>query len=98
MAAGLTEALFWQCTPKQLALHFESIGLKAQREHNARAWLAWHVAALTRAKKFPRLDTLLAKTKTAPRRQTWEEQMVIMQAWSERVNRRAAKQDQNIIG
>lgn len=46
-----------------------------EREHNDRAWLAYHVAALQRMKKPPRLNTLLIKRK---RRQTWQEQFNIM--------------------
>ena len=30
-----------------------------EREHHGRAWLAWHVAALPRLKKFPTLESLL---------------------------------------
>lgn len=62
---------------------------RLRREHNDRAWLAWHIEALHRAKKLPKLDKLLAKKPT--RRQTWEEQLAIMQDWSARVNRDAAK-------
>jgi hypothetical protein len=67
------------------------VNLRRTREHNERAWLAWHVEALHRAKKLPKLDALLAKEQRAPRRQTWEEQLAIMQDWSARVNRAAAK-------
>lgn len=90
LAAGLDEALFWRCTPKQIAVHFEAAGMRNRRDHDGRAWLAWHVAALSRARKLPRLDALLART-GARRRQTWEEQLAMMQAWSARVNRAAAK-------
>ena len=30
-------------------------------QHNERAWLAWHTAALQRTKTLPQLHTLLAK-------------------------------------
>jgi len=39
-----------------------------EREHNGRAWLAYHVAALQRAQKLPRLESLLYR-KREPRRQ-----------------------------
>lgn len=42
--------------------------------------LAWHVAALTRAKRMPKLKTLMAKA-AARRTQTWQEQMAVMDAW-----------------
>ena len=98
MSVGQPYELFWELTLAEVSLVLDGETERLRREHNDRAWHAWHVAALGRAKKLPRLDTLLAKPQTTPRRQTWEEQMAVMQAWSERVNRRAAKQDQNIIG
>lgn len=48
-------------------------------EHNARAWLAWHVAALYRSKKLPALKTMLWREKK--RRQTWQEQLKIAELW-----------------
>lgn len=30
-----------------------------EREHHARAWLAWHIAALPRLKKFPTLEAVM---------------------------------------
>lgn len=50
------------------------------REHNERAWLAWHVAALSRAKKMPKLKTMMSKA-ASRRTQTWQEQMAVMDAW-----------------
>ncbi len=50
-----------------------------KNEHNARAWLAWHVAALQRQKKLPPLQNLL--TRERPRRQTWQEQLKIVELW-----------------
>ena len=44
--------------------------------------LAWHTAGLPRAKTFPKLETLLHKTASAPiRRQSWQEQAAIVSAW-----------------
>lgn len=48
-------------------------------EHNARAWLAWHMAALQRSKKMPPLKTMMWREKK--RRQTWQEQLHIAQLW-----------------
>jgi|GEM_PF-3143976 len=50
--------------------------------------LAWHVAALSRAKKVPALKTLLAGEKPKSRRQTMDEQIAIAMAWTSAVNRR----------
>lgn len=40
--------------------------MQLEREHNERAWLAYHTAAITRAKHMPRLERLLAKPSRKP--------------------------------
>lgn len=47
-------------------------GRVVERDHQGRAWLAWHVAALPRLKKFPTLESLLGVKKKV-RRQSPEE-------------------------
>jgi hypothetical protein len=49
------------------------------REHNDRAWLAWHVASLGRVKKMPPLRELLQK-RAAPRK-SWQEQLDALKSW-----------------
>lgn len=53
-------------------------------EHDGRAWLAWHVAALPYVKPFPPLADLMssAAAKPSPKVQTPEEQMAIALAWT----------------
>jgi hypothetical protein len=47
------------------------------RQHNERAWLAWHIGALSRPlKKFPPLDALRIKTPSRAR-QSAEQQLAI---------------------
>lgn len=50
-----------------------------QREHNERAWLAWHIEALRRQKKLPKLEKMLIKER---KRQTWQQQMQVMGMWA----------------
>jgi len=55
-----------------LILHFEAAQARLDREHNANAWLAWHVAKLPYAKDVKLQDLLrggLPKTKTQTREQ-----------------------------
>lgn len=54
-----------------------------RREHNERAWHAWHTAALYRMKKMPKLDSLLQKERKPKPRQTWQEQLEIARMWHE---------------
>lgn len=55
-------------------------------ENNDRMALAWHTAALFRAKKLPKLNALLAKEKKKAVRQSWQEQLAIARAFDVRVN------------
>lgn len=52
------------------------------REHDARAWLAWHIAALPGAKKFPKLEDLQSAKPSKRRRKTPEEMLSIAHMWT----------------
>jgi hypothetical protein len=54
-----------------------------ERDQQGRAWLAWHVAALPRLKKFPTLESLMGVKRTA-KRQTVSEMESIFTAWAAR--------------
>lgn len=54
---------------------FRSAAHRADREHNDRAWLAWHIAALTRTKKMPKLQKLQVRVRRKP--QTGEQMLQI---------------------
>jgi hypothetical protein len=59
----------------------EAVAKRDEREHNARVWLAWHIAAFHRMKKLPELKKLLS-TQTSRPRQSWRQQLVIMAEWA----------------
>lgn len=73
---GQDQSQFWQLTPRLVFLTIEAAARRLEREHNDRAWLAWHVAALTRVKKMPKLQSLTVKRRRR-RPQTWQEQLAI---------------------
>jgi hypothetical protein len=50
-----------------------------EREHNDRAWLAWHIAALQRTRRMPKLDELTHRRRMK-RRQSSAEFWDIMRA------------------
>lgn len=56
------------------------------REYNERAWLAWHVAALSRTKQLPKLEKMLAGRE--PRRKSWQEQLAAVISYDKRINGR----------
>lgn len=70
--------MFWSLTPRELSLMFEAAAERSKREHNNNAWLAWHVAALTRAQKFPKLKDLLHRDRSKP--QTPDQMIAILRA------------------
>lgn len=57
---------FWSLTPRELMLHFEAYEARAVREHQRDAWLAWHIAALSRAKRLPSLRRLMGLDRARP--------------------------------
>ncbi len=70
----------------------EATAKRFEREHNARAWLAWHIAAMQRMKKLPNFKNLMLKNTSKPR-QTWRQQLVIMSDWAAKHNARIAMQE-----
>lgn len=41
--------------------HLDGFSQRLKREQNERAWTAWHIAALTRCKTMPKLESLLIR-------------------------------------
>lgn len=82
MAAGFSPELFWKITPREMKAHFAGAAKRLAREHDDRAWLAWHTAALPLSKKFPELKQLQVR-REAPRK-TWQEQLAAVRGWAER--------------
>ena len=58
MELSLDPDRFWRLTPKQIKQEMEARLNVLQREHNERAWVAWHIAALSRQKTLPKLSKL----------------------------------------
>jgi hypothetical protein len=68
-----------------MKLLVEAAAKKYEREHNARVWLAWHVAALHRMKKLPDIKRMFLSQSSRPR-QTWRQQLMVVTEWANRVN------------
>ena len=45
-------------TPRETVMAIEAAAWRAEQAQRGRAWLAWHVAALSRAKRMPPLARL----------------------------------------
>jgi hypothetical protein len=55
-------------TPRETAAALEAAAWRTDQAQRARAWLAWHVAALSRAKRMPPLSRLLPLPAARPLR------------------------------
>lgn len=53
VGAGLNPDRFWGLTPRLYLAHMRGAADRLEDEHRNRAWLAWHVEALSRQKKLP---------------------------------------------
>lgn len=77
---------FWNITPREVkremaaAIHYE-VDLK-----NRNAWLAWHVAVLSKIKKMPKLQDLLleheSENKISKQPEAWEVSYAKMNVWA----------------
>jgi len=59
----------------------EGSNARLRAEHNARAWLVYHIDGLRRSKRLPKLKDLQIKDDTPKPRQTWEEQLRNAMLW-----------------
>lgn len=66
-----------------MSLVLEGKAKAAAQAHRDRGWHAWHVAALYRAKKLPKLTELTGEPKKKGRKkpQKWEKLLAIAKAW-----------------
>ena len=68
LKAGLSVAEFWDLTPKELRLCFEADQWRQTQQVQRDAWLAWHIAALSRTKRLPPLRQMLLPMEAKPLR------------------------------
>lgn len=83
MRAGYDGEAFWRFTLREIRNILDGYTERLADQHNERAWLAWHIEALARQKKLPKLKSMMhgAGSKTK-RRQTIEEQLAIAVQWT----------------
>ena len=70
VVAGHDPHSFWTLTPRLFSIVMEAAAEKARHEHQARAWVVWHTAALSRVPKMPDFDEFAG---IKAKRQTSEE-------------------------
>lgn len=55
---GLSVAEFWDSTPNELQMYFQTDAWRQRQERRRDAWVAWHMAGLMRVKRMPPISTL----------------------------------------
>ena len=81
--AGQCPSRFWHLTLREIGVVLTGAALRLRREDEGRAWLAWHIEALARQKKLPKLNELMpGSARKMRRRQSLEEQIAIAHQWT----------------
>jgi len=62
-----------------VALAIEAKAAQLRNEHNARAVLAWNIAALSRTRRLPNVRSLFVREGGG--QQTWQEAEMLMKQW-----------------
>jgi len=76
---GLSPDEFWKLTPYEFNLMIDGFLAREERKTNDILYLAWHVEAFARAKRLPKLQSLLKKRKPKSQNQTLtKEQLIII--------------------
>ena len=79
VTAGLDPARFWVLTMREIDREFSGAVKIRARETNERIWLAWHIVALDRTEKLPKLDSLM-QSDVQKVRQTPDQMLVAMKS------------------
>jgi hypothetical protein len=80
---GQEPGRFWTLTPREIAREMAATLTRLTREQDERAWAVWHVAALGRVKKMPKLHEMQSgkrRRAASGRRQSSEIQLAQMKA------------------
>ena len=63
MKCGLSVFEFWDSTPREVHAVIEAFTWNVERKNKSDAWVVWHIAALSRAKRLPPLKRLMSSGK-----------------------------------
>jgi hypothetical protein len=80
VSVGHDPARFWGLTMREAEREFRGTAKIRERETNERLWLAWHIVALDRTEKLPKLDTLMIKSAAPKPKQSGEQMLAMMKA------------------
>jgi hypothetical protein len=75
-------------TFREIEYVLAGVAMRLKREHNETAWLAWHVEALARSKRLPKLRELMGDEVKPGKRMSPEQLEAVTRAWLESTNRK----------
>jgi len=74
--------LFWRLTLREISVILKGANANLRRRHDEAAWLAWHIEALARAKKLPKLENMQSKAPQRSRRMSPGEMIAMAHLWT----------------
>lgn len=78
MACGFDVDRFWRITLREVDCEFQGAAKRRERETDELTWLAWHIVALDRTERLPKLQDILSRQEPARKAQTGEEMLLAM--------------------
>lgn len=64
LRCGVSVAEFWALTPRETYATIDAAVWRMEQAHRRDGWLAWHIAALSRARRLPALQRILGGGKS----------------------------------
>jgi hypothetical protein len=91
---------FWRQTDRTLQLAFDADNERAIAEYNLSMSIAWHTAAMVKAKKMPTLSTLQVKSPSSRRAKKpvipWQVKVEGLKRWHVAVGGKIIKAGENV--
>ena len=82
MGAGMDSQLFWHMTLGEIHNVMKGAAARLRRQHDLAAWVAWHVEALARTKKMPKLERMQSGSTRRKRQLSADEMISLAHAWT----------------
>lgn len=75
LRSNISPQEFWGLTPKEIVEVIEANLWGKEQEYKLAGWLAWHIAALERQKKLPKLERIIGSNQKQKKPMTLDKQL-----------------------
>lgn len=82
MEAEQDPRAFWSLTVREIGVILDGTANRLKREQDHRGWVVWHIEALARSKKLPKLKDMQSGKPVKRRRMTPEEMISMAHLWT----------------